>query len=58
MSSQRPGTRVSRRWWEQENLDLEGAKKKAAAAAAAELDREEIIGKGEVIPPAITTSRE
>ena len=32
--TQRPGARVSRRWWEQARKDLEGAKKRAAEAAA------------------------
>ena len=35
-SARRPGTRVSRRWWEQAGIYLEGAKKRVAAAAAAE----------------------
>ena len=30
-STQRPGARVSRQWWEQDGLDLEGAKKRSAA---------------------------
>ena len=33
-SARRPGARMSRRWWEQAELDLEGAWKRAAAAAA------------------------
>ena len=37
-SARRPGARVSRRWWEKDALDLEGAKKRVAAAA--ELDGE------------------
>ena len=28
--TRRPGARVSRRWWEQDGIDLEGAKKQAA----------------------------
>ena len=31
-STWRPGERVSRRWWEQASIDLEGAKKMAAEA--------------------------
>ena len=42
-SAWRPGSRVSRRWWELVGLDLEGANKRAAAAAA-DSDREESIG--------------
>ena len=41
-SAQRPGVRVSWRWWEQAGIGLEGAKKRAAAAAA-DLDGEEMI---------------
>ena len=33
-SARMPGSRVSRRWWEQAGIDLEGAKKRAAEAAA------------------------
>ena len=29
-STWRPGARVSRRWWEQAGIDLEGEKKRAA----------------------------
>ena len=47
-SDRRPMARVSQRWWEQEGLDLEGAKKRTEAAA--ESDREETIGKEEGIP--------
>ena len=32
-STQRPGAKVSRRWWEQAGIDLEGAKKREAEAA-------------------------
>ena len=32
-SACRPGLRVSRRWWKQDVLDLEGAKKRETAAA-------------------------
>ena len=31
--TRKPGVRVSRRWWEQAGIDLEGAKKRAAEAA-------------------------
>ena len=40
---------MSRRWWEQAGIDLEGAKKRAAAAAAAS-DREESMGEEEGMP--------
>ena len=42
-SARRPEVRVSRRWWEQDGLNLEGAKKRAVAAA--ESDVEETIGE-------------
>ena len=32
-STWRPGARVSRRWWEQAGIDLEGEKKRAVEAA-------------------------
>ena len=32
-STRRPGVRVSRRWWEQEGIDLEGARKQAAVSS-------------------------
>ena len=32
-STRRPGARMSRQWWEQDGLYLEGAKNRAAAAA-------------------------
>ena len=32
-STWRPGARVSRRWWEQAGIDLEGEKKRAAEEA-------------------------
>ena len=41
-SARRPGARVYRRWWEQDGLDLEGSKKRAAIAA--ESDGEDTIG--------------
>ena len=47
-STWRPGARVTRRWWEQAGIDLEGEKKKAAEAE--ESDRESTIGKEEGIP--------
>ena len=55
-SAWRPGARVSRRWWEQDGLDLEGVNKRSAAAA--ESDREDTIGKEEGIPLETTTSQE
>ena len=33
-SAWRKGARVSRRWWEQDGLELEGAKKRVTSAAA------------------------
>ena len=42
-SAQRTGVRVSRQWWKQAVLDLEGSKKRAAASVA-ESDGEETIG--------------
>ena len=44
-SAQRTGARVSRWWWEQEYLYLEGGKKRAAAKSYVE----EAIGKEEGI---------
>ena len=43
-SAWRPGARVSWRWWEQDGLDLEGAKKRVAAADS---DGEDSIGEEE-----------
>ena len=41
-STRRPGARVSRRWWEQARIDLEGAKKwLAEATMRSETDLEE-----------------
>ena len=48
--------RLSWRWWEQDGLDLEGAKKKAAAAE--ESDVEEAIGKEEIMALETTTGQE
>ena len=48
-SAQRPGARVSCRWWEQASLDLEGAKKRAAASAV-ESNGEETVVEEEVTP--------
>ena len=33
-ATRRPGARVSRRWWEQAGIDLEGARKQAAVSVA------------------------
>ena len=33
-ATRRPGTRMSRRWWEQAGIDLEGACKQATVPAA------------------------
>ena len=47
--TRRPGSRVSRRWWEQAGDDLEGAKKRAAEAATvseSESDSESNAGLG------------
>ena len=52
----RPVARVYRRWWEQDALYLEVEKKRAAEAA--ESDREDTMGKEEVIPLETTTGRE
>ena len=41
-SARRPGERVSRLWWEQAGLSLDGLKKRAAAVAA-ESDGYELI---------------
>ena len=56
LSSRRPGVRVSRRWWEKEGIELEGANKRTVAAAGS--DVEDTIGKEEVIPLETTTGRE
>ena len=45
-SARRPGGWVSWRWWEQDGLYLEGAKKRATD----ESDREEAISEGEGMP--------
>ena len=55
-SARSPGVRVSRRWWEKEGIDFEGAKKRAAVSA--ELDREETIGKEKGIPLETEMDRE
>ena len=55
-SAGRPGRRVFRRWWEQDGLYLEGGEKREAAAV--ELDRQETIGKEEVMPLETTAGRE
>ena len=53
-SSRRPGAWVSQRWWEQDGLYLEGAKKRSAS----ELDGEEAINEEEGMPLEMTTGRE
>ena len=47
-STWQPGARVSRRWWKQAIIDLEGAKKRAAveAEAAADSDSESDLDLG------------
>ena len=41
-ATRRPGARVSRRWWEQDGIDLEGAKKRAVETTTrSEPDSEE-----------------
>ena len=55
-SARRPGARVYRRWWEQDGLDLEGAKNREAAAA--ESNGEETIDEEEVMPLEKTIGRE
>ena len=42
-SARRPVARVSRKWWEQEHLNLEGEKKRGAVAPA-KSDGEETVG--------------
>ena len=47
--TQRPGERVSRRWWEQAGIYLEGEKKRVAEAATvseSESDSESNVGPG------------
>ena len=55
-SAQRPGARVSQRWWEQGSIDLEGAKKRAAAAE--ESDGGETLGEEKGMPLETMTGRE
>ena len=55
-SAQRPGAKVSWRWWEQDGLYLEGYNKRAEAAA--ELEGEETMDKEEGMPLETTTGRE
>ena len=50
----RPGAWVSRRWWEQERLELEGDKVRAAA----ELEGEELQYKEDIMAQEETTGRE
>ena len=52
--SWRPGAWVSRRWWEQDGLYLEGSKKRAAV----ESDGEEAISEEEGMPLETTTGQE
>ena len=53
-SARRPGVWVSRRWWEQDVLGLEGGKEKALA----ELDGEEAQSEEEGLAQEETTGRE
>ena len=53
-STQRPGAGMYRWWWEQEGLDLEGTKKRAAA----ESDGEEAISEDKGMPLEKTTGQE
>ena len=47
MSNWRPGARVSRRWWEQDRIYLEGAKKRAVETTTrSDPDLEEVFGRG------------
>ena len=55
-SARRLGVRVSRRWWEQDSLDLEGTKKKISVAA--ESDGEDTIGEEEGMTRETTTGWE
>ena len=52
--NRRPGAWVSRRWWEQDSLDFEGAKKRVTA----ESEREEAIREEAEMPLETTTGRE
>ena len=54
-SIRRPGERVSRRWWEQDVIDLEGANNRAVEAA--ESDGDKAIGEEEGIPLETMTGR-
>ena len=45
-STRRPGARVSRRWWEQAGIDLEGVKKRAAVEAEEATDSESDLDSG------------
>ena len=55
-SARRLVARVSRRWWEQDGLNLEETKKRAVTSV--ELDGEETIGKEERITIETKTGRE
>ena len=45
-STWRTGARVSRRWWEQAGIELEGAKKRAAEAATdSDLETDSDLGR-------------
>ena len=55
-SIRRPGERVSWRWWEQDGLYLEGAKKRSEAES--ESDGQETIGKYEGMPLENMTGQE
>ena len=52
-SSRRPGAWVSRRWWEQDGLYLEGGKNRSSE----ESDGEEAISEEEGMPLGTTTGR-
>ena len=49
-ATRRPGARVSRRWWEQTGIDLNGAREKAAAAAAEPETEADLEAKSEDEP--------
>ena len=53
-STRRPGAWVSRQWWYQDGLDLEGTKERSAADS----DREEAQSEEEGLAQEETTGRE
>ena len=45
-SSQRPAARVSRRWWDQDGLYLEGSKKKSSGSGGIGWRGDDMLGGG------------